>query len=188
MKKIVLFLIMILSLITIYTNFKTTDNSKFIVKNKNYEIKEIKDDSNIKYNYIIYDDNHNEMDKGITYRINPSITNTYGILQLCINEGTGLTNCRYYDTKEKKKSKWFETPILSNNKIVVKLNKLPNPTAIIIENIFDKSNSYKKYDINFSNKELWPLNDIKFVSDNQIEITYISDSEKIETKIILLDF
>ncbi len=155
------------------------------MENKNYEIKEIKDGSNIKYNYIIYDNDHNEMDKGTTFRINPHITNIDKILQLCISEGTGLQNCKYYDTQEKKKSDWFETPILSNNQFVVRLNKLTKPTGIIVQNIFDKSQFYEEYDINFSDKEIWPIEKIKFINDNTIKITYISnDKEQIKTKII----
>lgn len=154
-------------------------------QNKNYEIKEVKDESNIKYDYIIYDDNHNEMDRGTTFRINPHMTNIDGILQLCISEGTGLQNCKYYDTEEKKKSDWFETPILSNNQFVVRLNKSTNPNGIIVEDIFDKSNFYKEYKVNFSNHEVWPLEDIRFIEDKTIEITYISDNnDRIETKVI----
>ncbi len=155
------------------------------MKNKNYEIKEVKEGSNIKYDYIIYDDNHNEMDRGTTTRINPRITNTDKILQLCISEGTGLQNCKYYDTEEKKKSEWFETPILFNNQFVVRLNKLTKPSGIIIENIFNKSQFYEEYDINFSDKEIWPIEKINFINDNTIKITYVSDDkEKVKTEII----
>jgi len=41
--------------------------------------------------------------------------------------------------------------------------------------------------VNFSNDEVCPLEDIKFIDDKTIEITYISDNnDRIETKIIAL--
>ncbi len=99
-----------------------------------------------------------------------------------------MQNCKYYDTEEKKKSDWFETPILSNNQFVVRLNKLTNPTGIIVENIFDKSQFYKEYDINFSDKEIWPLKEVRFINNNTIELTYISDNNgKVETKKLFLN-
>lgn len=96
-----------------------------------------------------------------------------------------MQNCKYYDTEEKKKSDWFETPILSNNQFVVRLNKLTKPSGIIIENIFNKSQFYEEYDINFSDKEIWPIEKINFINDNTIKITYVSDDkEKVKTEII----
>ena len=183
MKRKYVILVVILSLITIGVSLKQMDKSDFIAEDKNYKINELKTGTDIKYEYIIYDNNHNEIDKGTAFRTEPLMSNIDGILQLCISAGTGLTNCRYYNLENGKKSKWFETPILSNNKIVVILNRLTKPTGIIIENIFDDYSFNKKYNINFSKNEVWPLENIKFINDT-IEITYVSDNEKIETKII----
>lgn len=186
MKVKVILLILTLTMLSACSYPKKEVTLDFEKQGKNYEIKEVKEGSNIKYDYIIYDDNHNEMDRGTTTRINPRITNTDKILQLCISEGTGLQNCKYYDTEEKKKSEWFETPILFNNQFVVRLNKLTKPSGIIIENIFNRSQFYEEYDINFSDKEIWPLKEVRFINDNTIELTYISDNnDKVETKKII---
>lgn len=160
----------------------------FEEENKNYKINEVKSKAGIQYKYIIFDNDHNELDKGITFRTIPYINNNNGILQLCVSVGTGLRNCRYYNLEDRRKSKWFETPILSNDKVVITLNKLNNPSGIIVENIFDNSNFYKEYMINFSDSEVWPLKEAKFINDSAIELTYISDnSNKVETKEIILN-
>lgn len=181
--------LLILVLIMLSACSYTEKNDVKFKKQKNYQIKEIKDGSNIKYDYIIYDNDHNEVDKGTAYRIKPRINIIDCILQLCISEGTGLQNCKYYDTEEKNKSKWFETPILYNKEFVVRLNELTNPTGIIVEDIFNKLNFYKEYSVNFSNNEIWPVKNIKFIDDNVIELTYISDNNsKSETKNIILNY
>ena len=102
MKVKVILLILTLIMLSAYNFPKKEVTINLKKQNRNYEIKEVKEGSNIKYDYIIYDDNHNEMDRGTTTRINPHITNIDKILQLCISEGTSLQNCKYYDTEEKR--------------------------------------------------------------------------------------
>ena len=100
--------------------------------------------------------------------------------------GTGLRNCKYYDTENKIKSDWFETPLLANNTFVISFNKLTKPTGIVVQDIFDKSKFYKEYGVNFSSDEFYPLKNIKFINDDTIEITCVSKENSIESKIILL--
>lgn len=160
-------------------------NSKNKISFGSAEIMENVTKENIEYKYVIYGDDNNVMDAGATQRIEPNITNIGGILELCISAGTGLRNCRYYDTKKNVKSDWFETPILTNNKYVVSFNKLTEPTGIIVEDIFDKSKFYKEYGVNFSS-DAYPIKKIKFINDSIIWIVYEANENETETKIIFL--
>lgn len=158
------------------------------IRNKNYEFKKINENSSVKYKYTIYNNDHTVIDKGTTFRIEPEIKKVDGLLELCVSAGTGLRNCRYYDTKNSKKSEWFETPIYSNGQIIICFNNLTKPTGIIVENIFDKSKYHKEYKINFSSEKVYPIENIEFINENEIEITYVSnDSDKIESKTITID-
>ncbi len=72
-------LIFIFLLATACSNFEK-NISNFKNQSKNYTIEEIKNGSNIAYSYIIYDNNHFEMDRGTAYRIKPNTTSIYGVL------------------------------------------------------------------------------------------------------------
>lgn len=182
MKKILLLILFLTCACSNIAEEVTTSQAE-----KNYEIKEISENNVIKYEYIIYGNDSNEMDKGIAFRISPNITKINETLQLCISEGTGLRNCKYYDVKANKKSEWFESPLLSNGTLVISFDTLTKPTGIVVQDIFNKNKFYKWYEINFSDEEVWPLIDIKFVNNNEIEITYVSDNNnKVETKIVKL--
>lgn len=182
----VLLLSLVLLLVPISINTKNKISSSFKEKDKNYDIKEVKQASNTRYKYIIYDNDHNELDAGTTYRMEPDITNINDILELCVSAGTGLRNCKYYDTENKIKSDWFETPLLVNNTLVISFDKLTKPTGIVVQDIFDKSKFYKEYGVNFSSDEFYPLKNIKFINDDTIEITYVSNENSIESKTISL--
>lgn len=182
----VLLLSLVLLLVPISINTKNKISFNFKEKDKNYDIKKVKQMPNIEYKYIIYNNDRSELDVGTTYRIKPDITNINDILELCVGAGTGLRNCKYYDTENKIKSDWFETPLLANNTFVISFNKLTKPTGIVVQDIFDKSKFYKEYGVNFSSDEFYPLKNIKFINDDTIEITYVSNENSIESKIILL--
>lgn len=182
----VLLLSLVLLIVPISINTKNKISFNFKEKDKNYDIKKVKQMPNIEYKYIIYNNDRSELDVGTTYRIKPDITNINDILELCVGAGTGLRNCKYYDTENKIKSDWFETPLLANNTFVISFNKLTKPTGIVVQDIFDKSKFYKEYGINFSSDEFYPLKNIKFINDDTIEITYVSNENSIESKIILL--
>ncbi len=182
----VLLLSLVLLLVPISINTKNKISFNFKEKDKNYDIKKVKQMPNIEYKYIIYNNDRSELDVGTTYRIKPDITNINDILELCVGAGTGLRNCKYYDTENKIKSDWFETPLLANNTFVISFNKLTKPTGIVVQDIFDKSKFYKEYGVNFSSDEFYPLKNIKFINDDTIEITCVSNENSIESKIILL--
>jgi len=66
MKVKVILLILTLIMLSACSCHKKEVTLNFEKLGKNYEIKETEDGE---YNYIIYDDNHNEMDRGTTTRI-----------------------------------------------------------------------------------------------------------------------
>lgn len=137
------------------------------------------------FQYFIFDNSHQVLDYGVTERNEPKISNSAGMLKICISAGTNAVSCRYYKPDAKVISDWFSNSLVESKEIVAYLDYSVGPTKLIVQDIFYKSKYYREFKKEFSKKSTSPVLKAEFINqDTQLRITYITqqnDHEITET-------
>lgn len=157
---------------------------------KNYEI--LSDESLFYFHYFIRDNDGRIIDEGYH-----GPRGSFDIIQketyITLNYGHGGNSWfeRYYDVSAGRLSRFFESPIQTNDELVAlfKVNNANNDIILVIQNIFDPDKYYKEVMRDFSDLVIKDEVKAEFLDDNtKLRITYWTnpDNEEI-TEIIMLE-
>jgi len=114
---------------------------------------------------------------------------TDNLLEIGAPAGTGVINYRYYSLSENKFSEYFEIPSLVENGVIVYMSGAVSDIKLIVQDIFDKDKLYKEF-----KRDFWQVStpsmtliDVKFLSEDEIQVIYFSGEDQVEqTEIISL--
>lgn len=97
------------------------------------------------------------------------------LIKLSKGMGSATTYSKFFNTKENLISDWYLNVIFETNDYIIYLDeKIQENRKLIIQNPFDKQQMYQEYgDFEFSDS-INPILNVKLVSDNSIQITYLS--------------
>ena len=118
-------------------------------------------------------------------KINMVSVNVY---ELITQTGTGLsTNWAVYcDVENSKVSETFQYVLMAQGNYVIYANYEKGEHSVIVQNIFDKSEYYKKHILtNFSPVAADFALGCEFDSDNNVTITYLTGEDYTETKLTI---
>lgn len=136
--------------------------------------------------YYIYDVNGNivEEESGITNLLDIKLLND-NVVDVHINEGTSLSEHHYYSIERDSFSKKYEFVMAYSNEKVAYLDGSINDRRLVVQNVFDKTEYDKEFDLNFSTF-IQPVVEASFINnDSQLQITYFSGDEEVERTVIL---
>lgn len=161
------------------------EETPYEIKTKYYEIYEVTKHGRPAYQYFIFGSySHLDFDRGIVYGF-PQVTESDGIIKLCVKVDTGVSNCRYFDIESKLSSIWFVSPVAENGTLVAYPDQPWEATKLIVQNIFDKSKYYCEFEREFT-YIYTPIESAEFINDDkQLHITYETGQEKQEVTEIL---
>ena len=141
---------------------------------------------NFEYGYYIYDANKNivEEEKGLTNLLDVTLLND-NVVDVHINLGSGLSEHSYYSVERDAFSKKYLYVSAYNNEKVAYLNGSFQDRRLIVQNVFDKTEYYKEFDLDFSTF-FFPVVEASFINnDSQLQVTYYSGEEEIQRTEIL---
>lgn len=120
------------------------------------------------------------MGSGYTPINSPTFTEKNGILKRHQGCGTGCWIDQYYDTVNRIRSQPFESPIASNDKLIVYFDYHDEGITLVVQDIFDRQTYYKEFKRDFQFKYS-PFINAEFISGGrQLRITYMTGLDKHE--------
>jgi hypothetical protein len=139
----------------------------------------VRDNTSI-YLTVIYGNDNEIIDKGVTYGVEPTITKTGDIIKIHIGYGTETYVCRYYDAVKRTVSEWFENPIKESGSLVGYMLYSDAGNKLVVRDIFDKNAYYREFERDFSGRVI-PLLSAEFIDGGaKLRITYSTEEGKRE--------
>ena len=179
--------IYIFLIILLFTSCSSKDHN-ILIDNKNYIIEQVGSENNPQYSYFIFNNNKKIVENGTVSHKPPDIKLVgKTTLELRFHSGTDADLCRYFDVATGKKSQDFWNVRAIKNNLAIYAVLKNDKFKLVICNVFDKTEYYKTFDRDFSPIATSPIKTAKFISDNQIEVTYfIGKNYKVITEKINL--
>lgn len=155
---------------------------------KHYKVYDVTQNDEAKYTYEIYNESGKIVKKEDVEKNCPKLKYlSEALLSIELNAGTNLCLTQYYDTKTDKFSEIFQTPFaIHDNKVVY----MKDSETLIVRDAFDKLKYNKEFRLDFSSSAVPAtlITKVKFIDDNELEVTYLSGEDYNEiTEILLLD-
>lgn len=176
-------------------NTDTIDNTDAVDDTDNTFVEEVIDEQQyykyvqtgqFEYGYYIYDANKNivEEQKGLTNLLDLKLLNG-NVVDIPLNWGTGLCEHRYYSAERDAFSKKYFFVSAYNNEKVAYLDGSLQDRILVVQNVFDKTEYYKEFDLDFSTF-ITPVVEASFINnDSQLQVTYYSGEEETQRTDIL---
>lgn len=186
----VIILFVLASLGTIFTLAQANiSDEKMMDSGKNFKVFDISSNNNPEYRYEIYDNHGNIVKSEIAFRVEPKITYSADrtLLSIQIGGGTGVFLTQYYDILKDLFSEIYDSPFAVKNRKVAYMELSNGNLELVVRDIFDKSEYYKGFKLNFSPvaNPADAIINAKFLGESTLEVTYLSGEKYDSTTVAL---
>jgi hypothetical protein len=155
----------------------------------NFKVYDITKNNQPEYRYEIYNNNGVVVKNETAWRTYPHITTLFGDTALSITQavGTGTFLTQYYDIGRDLFSEIFETPFTAEHGMVVYVDISEGDFKLIVRDIFDISEFYKEFEMDFSPVANSPdaVRHVEFLDRNTLQVSYLSGVEYSEKMVTL---
>lgn len=178
-----IFLFLVL-LAWVATTYIFVPQPTILVQDPHYEITDTNAKGMKSYHYKLFDENHKVTFEYDAFRFMPEITYvSEDVLKIAILADENTRTVTYYSIKRKQLSHHYFNPQLATADLVVHMVDVNDKVALVIEGIFDDNTFYQVVNRDFTNlnAENEALLSARFLSDTQLEITYLKGEQKEQT-------
>lgn len=169
----VVFMLAACSSANVYNEGPAATPYDYVVIEEYYEVYGITKYLKPQYQYFIFDNEHEVLDYGVTFRLEPHISESHGLIKFRLGIGTALREYRYYDPEIRLRSESFYNTLTETHSLVAYQYPGWLPDKIIVQDIFDKTCYYREFTIAFAHNDL-PVTSAEFIDrGTKLKITYL---------------